>query len=249
VVRLYDVLDNRAGLPLEELGVEPSATGQRLTRSSTCPVALPARCPHMTLTRSDHRSGAAMAGAMNSVAGGGTFFSFPPCSRSACAGRRHASNAVALWPGVSGAYATGANRAFPGRFAAYGRRVVGGVAAEFCCYRRATNVFDLDSWLSCRHVMFAGSGRIAALLAACAAGRSGPSHASGAGCCSSSASRLRRLLRPGMCIVMIAALAIQGHRDIPRHQALKIGGRPSSTASPSSRSSRGAVCWPHTSSS
>ena len=172
---------------------------------------------------------AAMAGAMNSVAGGGTFFSFPALLAIGVPPVvANASNAVALWPAsLSSAWAYRAELArFRAGLAALSLvALVGGIAGGVLLLSTHDDTFSmLIPWLLLiATVMFAGSGRISALLARLREkADNGPSHASAGGLLFQlGVSIYGGFFGAGMGIVMIAALAIQGHRDIHDINALK----------------------------
>lgn len=172
---------------------------------------------------------AAMAGAMNSVAGGGTFFSFPALLAIGVPPvTANASNAVALWPAsLSSAYA------YRRELTRFGKSLpmltvvalVGGIAGGLLLLSTRNDTFSmLIPWLLLiATAMFAGSGRISALLARLRRqAAAGPSHATPGGLLFQLAvSIYGGFFGAGMGIVMIAALAIQGHRDIHDINALK----------------------------
>ncbi|MDT3672854.1 MAG: sulfite exporter TauE/SafE family protein [Aromatoleum sp.] len=199
--------------------------------------------------------GAAMAGAMNSVAGGGTFFSFPALLAIGVPPVvANASNAVALWPAsLSGAYAYRRElaRFRVGLPALTVVALVGGVAGGILLLSTRDDTFSkLIPWLLLvATVMFAGSGRIAALLARMRQqAEAGPSHASAGGLLFQlGVSVYGGFFGAGMGIVMIAALAIQGHRDIHDINALKnwLSAVIYSVAVVTFVAA-GAVSWPHT---
>ncbi|NMG55955.1 sulfite exporter TauE/SafE family protein [Aromatoleum aromaticum] len=172
---------------------------------------------------------AAMAGAMNAVAGGGTFFSFPALLAIGVPPViANASNAVALWPAsLSSAYAYRSELAHVGKGlpALTAVAFVGGIAGGLLLLATRDDTFSmLIPWLLLiATVMFAGSGRISALLAQLRGqGASGPSHATPGGLLFQfGVSIYGGFFGAGMGIVMIAALAIQGHRDIHDINALK----------------------------
>ncbi|BAL23571.1 sulfite exporter TauE/SafE family protein [Azoarcus sp. KH32C] len=172
---------------------------------------------------------AAMAGAMNSVAGGGTFFSFPALLAIGVPPVvANASNAVALWPASlssAWAYRRELSRFSKGLPALSAVALVGGVAGGLLLLATQDDTFSkLIPWLLLiATVMFAGSGRISALLNRLRdrAGQ-GPSHGSAGGLLFQLiVSVYGGFFGAGMGIVMIAALAIQGHRDIHDINALK----------------------------
>ncbi|HJV26293.1 MAG TPA: sulfite exporter TauE/SafE family protein [Aromatoleum sp.] len=172
---------------------------------------------------------AAMAGAMNSVAGGGTFFSFPALLAIGVPPViANASNAVALWPASlssAWAYRHELARFSKGLPALSAVALIGGIAGGLLLLSTKDATFSkLIPWLLLiATAMFAGSGRISALLNRLRQrAEEGPSHASAGGLLFQLAvSVYGGFFGAGMGIVMIAALAIQGHRDIHDINALK----------------------------
>jgi uncharacterized protein len=198
---------------------------------------------------------AAMAGAMNSVAGGGTFFSFPALLAIGVPPvTANASNAVALWPASlssAWAYRRELARFRRGLPALTGVAFAGGIAGGLMLLSTTDDTFSmLIPWLLLvATVMFAGSGRISALLARLRRrAEAGPSHGSPGGLAFQLAvSVYGGFFGAGMGIVMIAALAIQGHRDIHDINALKnwLSAVIYSVAVVTFVAA-GAVSWPHT---
>ncbi|AYH42468.1 sulfite exporter TauE/SafE family protein [Azoarcus sp. DN11] len=198
---------------------------------------------------------AAMAGAMNSIAGGGTFFSFPALLTIGVPPVvANASNAVALWPAsLSGAWACRRELArFRTGLAALSLvALVGGIAGGVLLLSTGDDTFSqLIPWLLLTAtVMFAASGRISALLTRLRQRPvDGPSHGSAGGLLFQlGVSIYGGFFGAGMGIVMIAALAIQGHRDIHDINALKnwLSAIIYSVAVVTFAVA-GAVSWPHT---
>jgi uncharacterized membrane protein YfcA len=170
------------------------------------------------------------AGAMNSMAGGGTFFSFPALLAVGVPPVvANASNSVALWPG-----SLAAAWAFRRELARFSRSLplltgvafVGGLAGGLLLLATSNAMFaGLIPWLlMTATVLFAFSGRISGLLA-----RVRPKAASaderqiGAGgyVFQLFVSVYGGFFGAGMGILMLAALAIQGFKDVYEINALK----------------------------
>ena len=198
---------------------------------------------------------AAMAGAMNSVAGGGTFFSFPALLAVGVPPVvANASNAVALWPASlssAWAYRRELARFRTGLVALSLVALVGGIAGGLLLLSTKDDTFSkLIPWLLLvATVMFAGSGQISALLARLRQrSDESPSHGTVGGLLFQlGVSIYGGFFGAGMGIVMIAALAIQGHRDIHDINALKnwLSAIIYSVAVVTFVAA-GAVSWPHT---
>lgn len=198
---------------------------------------------------------AALAGAMNSVAGGGTFFSFPALLAVGVPPVvANASNAVALWPASlssAWAYRRELARFSQGLLALSVVALTGGIAGGLLLLSTRDDTFSLlIPWLLLiATAMFAGSNRISAFLARLRLrADAGPSHGSAGGLLFQLAvSIYGGFFGAGMGIVMIAALAIQGHRDIHDINALKnwLSALIYSVAVVTFVAA-GAVSWPHT---
>ncbi|MCZ4306608.1 sulfite exporter TauE/SafE family protein [Zoogloeaceae bacterium G21618-S1] len=167
-----------------------------------------------------------MAGAMNSVAGGGTFFSFPALLAVGVPSvMANASNAVALWPAsLAGALASRdalykyRDRLLPLSIVAFLGGLLGGVLLLKVQDRLFT---QLIPWLlGVATLLFALSGSLSRLLARLR-GTAGPSHGLGGTVFQFLVSVYGGFFGSGMGIVMIAALAIQGHTDLNEINALK----------------------------
>lgn len=165
------------------------------------------------------------AGAMNSVAGGGTFLSFPallavgvpPVSA-------NASNSVALWPAsISGAWA------YRQELARYKRYLIpmgivsfaGGIGGGLLLLATTDGAFSrLIPWLLLfATVLFAFSGRISTLLRSAKSHKPGTSAASLAG--HAVVSVYGGFFGAGMGILMLASLAMAGHDDVHEINAIK----------------------------
>lgn len=166
------------------------------------------------------------AGAMNAVAGGGTFLSFPAMlSVGVPPVVANASNAVALWPAsLSSAYAFRRELAAQ-RGSLLGLSVaalIGGVAGGLLLLATSNRTFSvLIPWLLLiATALFAASGRISAWLRERRTRPHGAPRA-GAWLFQLAVSVYGGFFGAGMGIVMIAALAIQGREDLGEINALK----------------------------
>ncbi|MCW7538864.1 sulfite exporter TauE/SafE family protein [Aquabacterium sp. A7-Y] len=200
-------------------------------------------------------AGAFAAGAVNSVAGGGTFFSFPALLAVGVPPVvANASNSVSLWPGsLSGAWAYKRELAplkrylVPMGLASLAGGVVGGV---LLLRTQDSEFARLIPWLlAFATALFAFSPRISALLARWRAGR--PATAQGG----SAGGWLTQLLvsvyggffGAGMGILMMASLAIAGHEDVQEVNAIKnLLSAVIYSVTVVTFIVAGAVSWPHT---
>ncbi|MGB0127601.1 MAG: sulfite exporter TauE/SafE family protein [Rhodocyclaceae bacterium] len=196
-----------------------------------------------------------LAGAMNAVAGGGTFFSFPallavgvpPVSA-------NASNSVALWPAsLSGAlaYRRELSRHKPYLVPLSVVALLGGAAGGLLLLITQDATFsELIPWLLLvATLLFAFSGQVQKLLARLRGGESMEAVRN------TPASLLAQLavsiyggfFGAGMGIMMIASLAIQGHGDVQDINAIKnwLSALIYSVAVVTFILA-GAVSWPHT---
>jgi uncharacterized protein len=165
------------------------------------------------------------AGAMNAVAGGGTFFSFPALLAAGVPPVvANASNSVALWPAsLSGAWA------YRNELARYKRYLVpmgiasfiGGIGGGLLLLSTKDATFSkLIPWLLLfATVLFAFSGRISAMLRGADAGKPGNSPTSLAG--QAVVSVYGGFFGAGMGILMLASLAMAGHDDVHEINAIK----------------------------
>lgn len=196
-----------------------------------------------------------LAGAMNALAGGGTFFSFPallavgvpPVSA-------NASNSVALWPAsLSGAlaYRRELSRHKPYLVPLSVVALLGGAAGGLLLLITQDATFsELIPWLLLvATLLFAFSGQVQKLLARLRGGESMEAVRN------TPASLLAQLavsiyggfFGAGMGIMMIASLAIQGHGDVQDINAIKnwLSALIYSVAVVTFILA-GAVSWPHT---
>ncbi len=165
------------------------------------------------------------AGAMNSVAGGGTFFSFPALLTAGVPPViANASNAVALWPAsLSGAWA------YREELARYKRYLIpmgivsllGGVAGGLLLLSIKDATFSqLIPWLLLfATLLFAFSGKISGWLRGPHAGQ--PRNSRGALAGHAVVSAYGGFFGAGMGILMLASLAIAGHDDVHEINAIK----------------------------
>lgn len=165
------------------------------------------------------------AGAMNSVAGGGTFFSFPALLAVGVPPVvANASNSVALWPAsLSGAWA------YRRELAAYKRYLIpmgvvsfiGGIGGGLLLLATKDATFSkLIPWLLLfATLLFAFSGKISALLRGANPARPGNTPTSLAG--QAVVSVYGGFFGAGMGILMLASLAMSGHDDVHEINAIK----------------------------
>lgn len=165
------------------------------------------------------------AGAMNSVAGGGTFFSFPALLAAGVPPvAANASNSVALWPAsLSGAWA------YRKELARYRRYLipmglvsfVGGIGGGLLLLATRDATFSrLIPWLLLfATVLFAFSGRLSALLRGTDAGK--PANTLGTLAGQAVVSVYGGFFGAGMGILMLASLAMAGHDDVHEINAIK----------------------------
>jgi uncharacterized membrane protein YfcA len=196
------------------------------------------------------------AGAVNSVAGGGTFFSFPALLAVGVPPVvANASNSVSLWPGsLAGAWA------FRQELARFRKSLpmlsvvafIGGIAGGLLLLATSNAAFaKLIPWLLLvATVLFAFSGQISALvrkLKPAPAGRDERHIGAGGYLFQLVVSIYGGFFGAGMGILMIAALAIQGFKDVHEINALKnwLSAVIYSVAV-ATFVIAGAVSWPHT---
>lgn len=162
------------------------------------------------------------AGAMNSVAGGGTFFSFPALLAVGVPPVvANASNSVALWPAsLSGAWAYRRELArykrylIPMGIVSFAGGIVGGL---LLLTTRDATFSRLIPWLLLfATVLFAFSGRMSIRLRGTAPGNSAAALAGQA-----AVSVYGGFFGAGMGILMLASLAIAGHDDVHEINAIK----------------------------
>lgn len=208
--------------------------------------------------------GALLAGAVNSIAGGGTFFSFPALLAIGVPPVvANASNSVALWPGsLSGAWAY---RRELRRFRAYLlpmgiASLLGGVAGGLLLLAAGDARFGaLIPWLlAFATLLFAAAPYLAGALrrwrakADAPAGTADPAAAHGRGSplvwlAQGIVSIYGGFFGAGMGILMMASLAIAGHEDLHEVNALKnLLSAVVYSVTVITFITAGAVSWPHT---
>lgn len=165
------------------------------------------------------------AGAMNSVAGGGTFLSFPALLAVGVPPvAANASNSVALWPAsLSGAWA------YRTELARYKRYLIpmgivslaGGIGGGLLLLTTKDSTFSkLIPWLLLfATVLFAFSGKISAWLRSTDAGK--PQNSTTALAGHAVVSVYGGFFGAGMGILMLASLAMAGHDDVHEINAIK----------------------------
>lgn len=191
------------------------------------------------------------AGALNSVAGGGTFFSFPALLAVGVPPvAANASNAVALWPAsLSGAWAYRQELA---RYKAYliplgTVSLLGAIGGSFLLLTMKDAVFSkLIPWLLLfATLLFAFSGRISGWLRDAAADEPETSNTALAG--HAVVSVYGGFFGAGMGILMLASLAMAGHDDVHEINAIKnLLSAVIYSVTVVTFVTAGAVSWPHT---
>lgn len=191
------------------------------------------------------------AGAMNSVAGGGTFFSFPALLAAGVPPvAANASNSVALWPAsLSGAWA------YRKELARYKRylipmgfvSLVGGIGGGLLLLTTKDATFSrLIPWLLLfATLLFAFSSKISSLLRG--AETSKPSNSTAALAGHAVVSVYGGFFGAGMGILMLASLAMAGHDDVHEINAIKnLLSAIIYSVTVLTFVIAGAVSWPHT---
>lgn len=204
-------------------------------------------------------TGAFLAGGMNALAGGGTFFSFPvllaiglpPITASA-------SNTVALWPAsLSGAWAYRREAMRHRRWALIliGVSLVGGIAGGLLLLAISNAAFSkLIPWLLLvATALFAFSGQVQRIVAwvkrklgAAAESQANPGSFGGA-LFQLVVATYGGFFGAGLGILTLAALAIQGFKDMQELNALKnVASAVNYTVAALTFIVAGAISWPHT---
>jgi uncharacterized membrane protein YfcA len=192
-----------------------------------------------------------LAGALNSVAGGGTFFSFPALLAAGVPPvAANASNSVALWPAsLSGAWA------YRHELARYKRylipmgavSLIGGVGGGLLLLSTKDAAFArLIPWLLLfATVLFAFSSQFGALLRG--AKDIKPGNSAGALAGQAVVSIYGGFFGAGMGIMMLASLAMSGHDDVHEINAIKnLLSAVIYSVTVATFLIAGAVSWPHT---
>lgn len=203
------------------------------------------------------------AGAMNSVAGGGTFFSFPALLAAGVPPvAANASNSVALWPAsLSGAWA------YRKELARYKRYLIplgvvsfiGGIGGGLLLLSTQNATFEkLIPWLLLfATVLFAFSGKISRWLRRAAevkpdhgkdySKEHGMDHSAGSLAGHAVVSVYGGFFGAGMGILMLASLAMAGHDDVHEINAIKnLLSAVIYSVTVLTFVIAGAVSWPHT---
>jgi len=191
------------------------------------------------------------AGAMNSVAGGGTFLSFPALLAVGVPPvAANASNSVALWPAsLSGAWA------YRQELARYKRylipmgivSLIGGIGGGLLLLATTDGAFSkLIPWLLLfATLLFAFSGQISKLLRGAKEHKPGNSMGSLAG--HAVVSIYGGFFGAGMGILMLASLAMSGHDDVHEINAIKnLLSAVVYSVTMLTFVIAGAISWPHT---
>jgi uncharacterized membrane protein YfcA len=192
-----------------------------------------------------------LAGAMNSVAGGGTFFSFPALLAVGVPPiAANASNSVALWPAsLSGAWA------YRRELMRYRRYLIpmgvvsllGGAGGGLLLLSTVDATFSkLIPWLLLfATVLFAFSGQISTALRGPDSGAPGTGAAVLAG--QAVVSVYGGFFGAGMGILMLASLAMAGHDDVHEINAIKnLLSAVIYSVTVLTFVVAGAISWPHT---
>jgi uncharacterized membrane protein YfcA len=192
-----------------------------------------------------------LAGALNSVAGGGTFFSFPALLAAGVPPvAANASNSVALWPAsLSGAWA------YRHELARYKRylipmgvvSLIGGVGGGLLLLSTKDATFArLIPWLLLfATVLFAFSSQLGVLLRG--AKDIKPGNSAGALAGQAVVSIYGGFFGAGMGIMMLASLAMSGHDDVHEINAIKnLLSAVIYSVTVATFVIAGAVSWPHT---
>ncbi len=201
--------------------------------------------------------GAFLAGGMNAIAGGGTFFSFPAMLAAGVPPvMANASNTVALWPAsLSSAWAYRREAMRHGRWAALLAliSVIGGLAGGLLLLAISDETFSrLIPWLLLvATTLFAFSSQVSRLIAWIKGHmKLPPSNQPG-----STGGALFQLavaiyggfFGAGMGILTLASLAIQGYEDLQEINALKnLTSAMNYTVAALTFIVAGAISWPHT---
>jgi uncharacterized membrane protein YfcA len=191
------------------------------------------------------------AGAMNAVAGGGTFFSFPALLAVGVPPiAANASNSVALWPAsLSGAWA------YRAELARYKRYLIpmgivsfiGGIGGGLLLLSTQDATFaKLIPWLLLfATVLFAFSGKISRWLRGAAAAI--PDNSAGSLAGHAVVSVYGGFFGAGMGILMLASLAMAGHDDVHELNAIKnLLSAVIYSVTVLTFVIAGAISWPHT---
>ncbi|MGE5469903.1 MAG: sulfite exporter TauE/SafE family protein [Bacteroidota bacterium] len=202
--------------------------------------------------------GAFLAGGMNAIAGGGTFFSFPAMLAAGVPPvTANASNTVALWPAsLSSAWAYRKEAMRHGRWAILlmAVSIIGGLAGGLLLLTTSNAAFSvLIPWLLLVATsLFAFSGRVSRLVAwfkrrfgAESIGE--PGGGIGGALFQLVVAIYGGFFGAGMGILTLAALSIQGYEDMQELNALKnLTSAVNYSIAAVTFLVAGAISWPHT---
>jgi uncharacterized membrane protein YfcA len=202
--------------------------------------------------------GAFLAGGMNAIAGGGTFFSFPAMLAAGVPPvTANASNSVALWPAsLSSAWAYRHEAMKHGRWAVIlmGVSLVGGLCGGLLLLATSNAAFSkLIPWLLLvATTLFAFSAQVSRLVAWSkqrlgAKVAEGPHPGFGGILFQLAVAIYGGFFGAGMGILTLAALSIQGYEDMQELNALKnLTSAVNYTIAALTFLIAGAISWPHT---
>ncbi len=202
-------------------------------------------------------AGAFLAGGMNAIAGGGTFFSFPALLAAGVPPvTANASNTVALWPAsLSSAWAYRREVMKHRKWALIliGVSFVGGICGGLLLLATSNAAFSkLIPWLLLvATALFAFSGHVQRIVG-WIKGKLGAAPSSEPGSLGGAAFQLAVAIYggffgAGLGILTLAALAIQGFKDMQELNALKnVASAVNYTVAAATFIIAGAVSWPHT---
>lgn len=198
------------------------------------------------------------AGAMNAMAGGGTFFSFPALLAAGVPPvTANASNTVALWPAsLSGAWAYRHEALRHGRWAVVLMilSLVGGLCGGLLLLATSNAAFSkMVPWLLLvATLLFTFSSQVSRLVAWSKRRLGAQAHQGGPGSTGGAIFQFivavyGGFFGAGMGILTLAALSIQGYEDMQELNALKnLTSGVNYTVSAVTFMVAGAVSWPHT---
>ena len=202
-------------------------------------------------------AGAFLAGGMNAIAGGGTFFSFPALLAAGVPPvTANASNTVALWPAsLSSAWAYRREVMKHRKWALIliGVSFVGGICGGLLLLATSNAAFSkLIPWLLLvATALFAFSGQVQRIVG-WIKGKFGATQSSEPGSIGGAAFQLvvaiyGGFFGAGLGILTLAALSIQGFKDMQELNALKnVASAVNYTVAAATFIIAGAVSWPHT---
>ena len=202
-------------------------------------------------------AGAFVAGGMNAIAGGGTFFSFPALLAAGVPPvMANASNTVALWPASltsAWAYRREVMKHRKWALILIGVSFVGGITGGLLLLATSNAAFSkLIPWLLLvATALFAFSGQVqktvAWFKARCGMAASNEPGSIGGALFQLFVAIYGGFFGAGLGILTLAALAIQGFKDIQELNALKnVASAVNYTVAAATFIIAGAISWPHT---